>query len=68
MDGQMEGKQNGKNGIYLLPYRLPLSLSLIGALINYASALNANAVERNIDEANSYHDFCSNQSAVVMFI
>ena len=56
-DGRMERME-----YYILPYRLCgcLSLSLMGALINYAPALNGNAGERNTAEANSYHDFCSN--------
>lgn len=37
-----------------------LSLSLTGALISHAPALNGDAGERNTAEANSDHDMCSN--------
>ena len=62
MDGQMEGRL-GEKKIFQT-----LSLSLIGALISHTPALNGDPGERNTAEANSYHDFCSNQPKVLMFI
>lgn len=45
-----------------------LSLSLIETLISHTPALNGDARQRIMAEANSYHDLCSNESAVLMFI
>lgn len=58
MDGQMEGRLDGKNEKNILLHRL--SRTLIGALISHTPAPNGDAGERNTVAANSYHDFCSN--------
>lgn len=63
MDGWTDGGMVGWkewNIIFCRTDSVAVSLSLMGALINYAPALNGNAGERNTAEANSYHDFCSN--------
>lgn len=59
MDGQMEGRLDGKNEKKYFTAQ-SLSLSLIAALISHTPALNGNAGERNTADANSYHDFCNN--------
>lgn len=66
MDGWTDGgkvgwKERKKTTFYHTDsLSLPLSLSLIAALISHAPALNGDAGERNTAAANSYHDFCSN--------
>lgn len=59
MDGQMEGRLDGKNEKKYFTAQ-SLSVSLIAALISHTPALNGNAGERNTADANSYHDFCNN--------
>lgn len=71
MDGQMErwmmGRKEWKKK-HIFPHRVRLSLPLMAAVINRTPALDGDASETNTAAANSYHDFCSNWSAFLMFI
>lgn len=67
-DGEMDDGKEGMEKKHIFPHRVPLSLPLMAAVINRAPALDGDASETNKAAANSYHDFCSNWSAFLMFI
>lgn len=68
MDGWTDGKKVEWKEWKVSFTTQALSLFLIETLISHTPALNGDARERITAEANSYHDFCNNESAVLMFI
>lgn len=68
-DGEMDDGKGGKKRHFPTPnVSLSLSLPLMAAIISHTPALNGDASERNTAVANRYHHFCSDWSAVLMFI
>lgn len=66
-DGEMDDRKEGMEKS-TFSHIESLSLPLMAAVINRAPALDGDASETNTAAANSYHDFCSNWSAFLMFI